>query len=457
MSRPVRSPKIIWRTRGGVARAYVDLRAHGGSRWDALCEPGSRQATTDPKRAVHLLSARLKALEQHRQTARATPLAEAAALHLEKRAADGTAGGEWLGSMQRSFERAVEYFKPNKDIASITVDDVKKWLAWLRTHEAKRPSDSQLLHDLYTLSNLYRYAPVHFPGILPPNYNPVKELPDKPSTHRAKEAPFLEPDTAALLLETARIYEPLSIRWSQEPEHVYEIVATFLYTGARLSEVLGLLTGDISLRESVVAIRSHPHRQLKTETSARLIPLWPELRKIVKRLVSSRDPQSLLFPGPDGRMIRGIDNLWDRISELGNLPPIRAHLLRHTYCATRLQTLDHGFPVAEFVVAQELGHGSMDLIRKIYGHVQSRRGRFPTVRYCIEDWPKLKKQVQALPGRLKERLVARDEALEAGTAAAGRASGKARRETGAAAREQAAEQREARARYMREYRKRTTA
>ena len=148
--------------------------------------------------------------------------------------------------------------------------------------------------------------------------------------------------------------------------------------------------------------------------------------------------------------------LWDRIRELGNLPPIRAHLLRHTYCATRLQTLDHGFPVAEFVVAQELGHGSMDLIRKIYGHVQSRRGRFPTVRYCIEDWPKLKKPVQTLPWRLKERLAARDAALEAGTAAAGRASGKARRETGAAAREQAAERREARARYMRGYRKRTT-
>ena len=57
MSRPVGSPKIIWRTRGGVARAYADLRAHGGSRWDALCEPGSRQATTDPKRAAELLLA----------------------------------------------------------------------------------------------------------------------------------------------------------------------------------------------------------------------------------------------------------------------------------------------------------------------------------------------------------------------------------------------------------------
>jgi len=149
--------------------------------------------------------------------------------------------------------------------------------------------------------------------------------------------------------------------------------------------------------------------------------------------------------------------LWDRLSQLGNLPSIRAHLLRDTYCATRPQALDHRFPVAEFVVAQELGHGSMVLIRKIYGHVQSRRGRFPTVRYCIEGWPKLNKQVRGLPGRLKERLAVRDAALEAGTAAAGRASGKARRETGSAARERVAEQREARARYMREYRKRTSA
>lgn len=47
--------------------------------------------------------------------------------------------------------------------------------------------------------------------------------------------------------------------------------------------------------------------------------------------------------------------------------------------------------------------------------------------------------------------------LTAGTAAAGRASGKARRKTGEDAREQAAKLREARARYMRDYRKRATA
>jgi integrase len=458
VSRPVRSPKIIWRNRAGVARAYADLRAYGGSRWDALCEPGSRQATTDGTRAVHLLSARLRALAQGRRVGR-LPLAETAAVHLEQRAKEGKVGEEHLAAMTRSLRRAVEFFKADRDLASIDANAVRDWITWLRTREPTAPSNSDVLHDIYALSNLYLYAPINFPGVLPPHYNPVREIPkqQKPARHAAAEAAFLEPDIATLLLETARIYKPLSIRWTQEPDHVFELVATFLYTGARLREVLGLLTCDISLREAVVNIRSHPHRRLKTETSARLIPLWPEHRKIIKGLVSSRDPQALLFPGPDGRMIGSIDKLWDRLSELGQLPAVRAHMLRHTYCATRLQTLDRGHPVSEFVVSREMGHGSMNLVHQIYGHVQNRRGRFPEVRYCFSDWPKLRRQVRALPKRLAERLAARDATLSEGTAAAGRASGNARRKPGEEAREQAAEQREARARYMREYRKRTSA
>ena len=32
-------------------------------------------------------------------------------------------------------------------------------------------------------------------------------------------------------------------------------------------------------------------------------------------------------------------------------------MFRHTYCAARLQTLDHGEPVSPFTVGKELGHG----------------------------------------------------------------------------------------------------
>jgi len=46
---------------------------------------------------------------------------------------------------------------------------------------------------------------------------------------------------------------------------------------------------------------------------------------------------------------------------------IRSKMFRHTYCAARLQTLDHGAPVSEYTVAKELGQGGETLIRRVYG------------------------------------------------------------------------------------------
>ena len=37
---------------------------------------------------------------------------------------------------------------------------------------------------------------------------------------------------------------------------------------------------------------------------------------------------------------------------------VRSRMFRHSYCAARLQTLDHGAPVSPYAVARELGHGA---------------------------------------------------------------------------------------------------
>ncbi len=60
---------------------------------------------------------------------------------------------------------------------------------------------------------------------------------------------------------------------------------------------------------------------------------------------------------------------------------IRTKMFRHTYCAARLQTLDHGYPVAEFTVAQEMGHGGPQLVRTVYGHLGRVRHRSDVVEY----------------------------------------------------------------------------
>jgi hypothetical protein len=64
---------------------------------------------------------------------------------------------------------------------------------------------------------------------------------------------------------------------------------------------------------------------------------------------------------------------------------IRSKMFRHTYCAARLQTLDHGAPVSVYTVAKEMGHGGEAMVRRVYGHLGQVRHRAPVVEYRVEQ------------------------------------------------------------------------
>ncbi len=63
---------------------------------------------------------------------------------------------------------------------------------------------------------------------------------------------------------------------------------------------------------------------------------------------------------------------------------------RHTYCAVRLQTLEHGAPVAAYMVGQELGHGGASLVKRVYGHLGTVRHRSEAVEYRVAQHAKAK-------------------------------------------------------------------
>src|SRR5437867_3928489 len=60
-------------------------------------------------------------------------------------------------------------------------------------------------------------------------------------------------------------------------------------------------------------------------------------------------------------------------------------MFRHTYCATRLQTLDAGAPVSTYTVAREMGHGGESMVRRVYGHLGQVRHRAEAVEYRVEQ------------------------------------------------------------------------
>jgi hypothetical protein len=63
----------------------------------------------------------------------------------------------------------------------------------------------------------------------------------------------------------------------------------------------------------------------------------------------------------------------------------RTKVFRHTYCSTRLQTLDNGHPVSPWTVAKELGHGGRSLVDRVYGHLGEIRHRSEHVEYRVQQ------------------------------------------------------------------------
>jgi integrase len=116
-------------------------------------------------------------------------------------------------------------------------------------------------------------------------------------------------------------------------------------------------------------------------------------------VLHNRPTHRLLFPAEDGRMRTDIRKLLDRLGERAGWKrgEIRSKMFRHTYCAARLQTLDHGAPVGVYTVARELGHGSTAMAEQVYAHLGTIRHRSEAVEYRVEQHAEaLAERLQAL-------------------------------------------------------------
>lgn len=372
------------------------------------------------KRANRFVRRRLDELEETRdrriQTGvrRVYGLEEFGSEHL-KRKARADVSESWLGSVEKHLQRAVDHFGRDRELSSIRPSDVREWVDVLRetsngrnlfcpecdergeiredepladcpkcgeTWEIGTLSDKTVRDHLNSLSNLYRRAQGE--EVVPPGHNPVSawlgsvDKSEKPTGTRTKEADWLEPHEAALLLEAARTWKPTREGAPNIP-FAYPLVATVLLTGGRKSGVLGLLVEDVDLEDRhVIHFRPNEYRELKNQPSIRTVPVWPQLREILGEYLASEESpdEGLLFPSPrTGRMITDFRRSLDAIGERCGFAEgeVRFHKLRHTYCAARIQTTEAGHPVALYTVARELGHASTNLIERRYGHLLTNR------------------------------------------------------------------------------------
>lgn len=404
--------RVYWRNRAGVNRAWGDFRDYvdvGGGR-EPLVADGERIATTDPDVAQMLAAARVRELDAHRRgralhgCVKSTPLAAYAAEHLVKKARAGKVTRDWLDVTAVYLKRASDWFGADRELVSITVEDVQGWATHLATAKFVRRSpktkpetpgrslsSGTVRHALNALSNVYRRAQSE--GRVAPGFNPVASLMDKPVGVK-RESRWLEVPEAALLLESARTLSPAIPQLKQlQTEIAHALLATFLLTGGRRAEVLGLEVDDISFDRQTVTFRPNTFRRLKTLRSARVVPLMPQLAEILQRYVFRQPPTRLLFPAfvnAQEALLGDWRGTLDRIAERAGWKrgEIRSRMFRHTYCAARLQTLDGGAPISPFTVSRELGHGSGAMVDQVYSHLGTIRHRSEVVEYRLEQHAK---------------------------------------------------------------------
>jgi len=345
--------------------------------------------TTDYKTALRVLEQRRKERRDGAPTQAFTPTALGAFVveHLKAKRATRKFTDAWLEACEQYLARATAFFGEGRQLASITAPDIGAWSASLQD-QAYAPGS--VLHHLGALSNLFRRARAM--KAVPTGHDPVGDFDEKPERpHR--EAKWLEVSDAALLLEAARRYKPDNSTGGRlASPFAFELIATFLLTGGREAEVLGLEVSDVSFDRKTVTFRPNDWRRLKTKKSHRVVPLWPQLEEILRPYVFSTDrpPSKLLFPSwrtGEETMLTDFRKLLDAVAERASWKAgeIRSKQFRHTYITARLQTLDRGAPVSTWTVAREVGHSSTDMIEETYGHLGQVRHRAELVEYRIEQ------------------------------------------------------------------------
>jgi integrase len=283
-------------------------------------------------------------------------------------------------------------------IASLTVDDVAELLHELR---CKGCSAKTSASALATLQSVLRFA--RRCGWIVAD--PVERL-------EHDERPRPQPRRQRVL-GRAEIERLLAASTPRDRL----MLATVLYTGLRISEMLGLVWDDIDLAAGVIHVRaqlSRAHRHAparrvapKTPASVRDVPLVTQLA----RLLSAHRQASPFARGGDWvfATARGTPyghrnvsrRVLGRAAQRAGLnddgwPPLRFHDLRHTFASHLI--IDVGLDVAQ--VSRILGHARITITLDIYTHLfeDARHARDIRTRMAASPFARLLEPTAAAPG-----------------------------------------------------------
>lgn len=310
--------------------------------------------------------------------------AEAGALSVSPRLRFATVAGRWLARFEERVaagerrERTLEAHRYYLDkhllpalgrrlIRTIGVEDVAALLTALR---AKGCSEKTTAGALATLHSVVRFALRN--GWAVDDAVSKLEADERPHPLRRRQRVLGRDDIQRLLAASLPRYRPL--------------LATAIYSGMRISELLGLVWEDIDFATGVVNVRAQlsrahrgaPARRVppKTPSALRGIPLVPQLADVLlahRRASAFGAGGDWVFTTGRGTPL-GHRNVQRRAPghaatiaglENGDWPPLRFHDLRHTFASHLI--LDLGLDVVQ--VSRILGHARVTTTLDVYSHL----------------------------------------------------------------------------------------
>lgn len=390
---PEKHPWIRWRNQGGQFRAYAELRSMGGGR-RALIPPGEKRATTDPEIAEKLLHQHMRELsERNKKKALLAidpgpDLADVAIHYMEELAASNRYDAETLADWEACLSRVVDYFtrwqhasvrhpEPlprRRSLASIGDSDVYALNEWLRSipdPQGNQLTDASRRDHLRALSGVFGTAIIE--GQLPMHGNPVSWLMSTIS-RRKRESEWLSVGELALLLESARTFvcEAQAGGSVLEPPCLYELIATFMLTGASRDEITRLQICHLDFESCTINIPDP-----ETGRVDRSVPLHSQLHEILRPYVQRLGRTSgFVFTTASGEAIPRFLIL-ELIAKRAGFEQgqIRTEVFRTSYIIHRLACTDQGSPIDPYTVAREVGYTSPDLVERVRERVQYGRPR----------------------------------------------------------------------------------
>lgn len=144
------------------------------------------------------------------------------------------------------------------------------------------------------------------------------------------------------------------------------ILATFLYTGIRLQELLGLHAVDVDLKASELRVRRGKGEK------ERLIALYPALQVLLRDYENLRkqqpEPSVWYFPSSRSASQLTIKNLYavfEKLSAVAGLK-VTPHMLRHTFGR---MSIESGMNTR--IIQETMGHASLKTTER-YTHVTTQ-------------------------------------------------------------------------------------